>query len=97
MAIAAGIAIIIGCARSVVEIARTLNGWHVLASLGFVVLCALGIDNFLNWLKAQFAALRREEGENRGGEHEWVLRELQNRDDRLKKLEALKNDFIRPA
>jgi hypothetical protein len=86
---------------------RNLNPWHVTFCLFALMLLALGVVHLVEKLDARFTQLStelqnglRKEGESRGGEHAWVLAELQARDSRLSKLEAKPSsakDFVRPA
>lgn len=58
VAIAAGIGVIIGTAKTIADIFRTINGWHVLALLSVLTLCALSIDWYIQWLKGRFENLQ---------------------------------------
>ena len=55
VASAAGIGAVIGAAKSLRDVIEHLNGWHVLLTLSLVVLIALGIDWYREWLAKQFA------------------------------------------
>lgn len=84
--IAAGIGVIIGTAKSVADIAKSLNGWHVLALLSLAVLCVLGCDHYRRWLDRRF----RKEADSRGGMHSTACAMIAELDKRLKALETSK-------
>jgi hypothetical protein len=93
--------------REIALFLASLNGWTVLALLSVLGLAVFAVVSYMQWLDSRFARLRTEmtngfnrEAGGRGGEHAWILLELQARDARLSKLEAKPSsakDFVRPG
>ena len=58
VAIALGIGAVIGAVKSLAEVMRSLNGWHVLLALSLFLLLCLAMDSFKQWIDGRFASLQ---------------------------------------